>query len=98
LPVRAGEIVVEIAQEFGLSGREEEVLAAAVHGQASKEIAFNLRISRRTVDYYWRQIFNKLSCRSQLEVIVLLFLRAAKGMAGISSTRGGDDPTGVNRR
>jgi DNA-binding NarL/FixJ family response regulator len=74
--VRAAMLLMKVAREFRLSAREQKVLEAAAQGQASKEIAFNLEISRRTVDYHWRQIFQKLRCRSQLEAISLLFRRA----------------------
>ncbi len=73
---RALEIIGQLAGERNLSGREYEVLAATVRGESTKQIGYALMISANTVAYYWAQIFRKLGCRSQIEVMSLLFRRA----------------------
>jgi DNA-binding CsgD family transcriptional regulator len=69
-------IVAAVSRAYRLTPQEARILQAVTRGQASKEMAFDMGISRRTVDYYWRQIFVKLRCRSQLEVMALLLRRA----------------------
>lgn len=73
---RALEIIGQLARERNLSGREYEVLAATARGESTKQIGYALGISANTVAYYWAQIFRKLGCRSQIEVMALLFRRA----------------------
>ena len=72
----ASDIVGLVAEERRLSRRECEVLAATARGESTKQIGYALGISAPTVAYYWRQIFRKLGCRSQIEVMSLLFRRA----------------------
>jgi DNA-binding CsgD family transcriptional regulator len=73
---RALEIIGQLARERSLTGREYEVLAATARGESTKQIGYALGISANTVAYYWAQIFRKLGCRSQIEVMALLFRRA----------------------
>jgi DNA-binding NarL/FixJ family response regulator len=70
---RAEVIVIAIARRFSLSSQEANVLLAASRGETKKEIAYALGITVRTVEYYWTQIFKKLSCGSQIAVMALLF-------------------------
>jgi DNA-binding NarL/FixJ family response regulator len=69
-------IVIDVSREYGLTGRESEVLNAAAHGLSTKEIAFQLHLSGKTVEYFWSRIFGKLGCRSQIAVMALLLRRA----------------------
>ena len=73
---RALEIIGQLARDRNLSRREYEVLIATARGESTKQIGYGLRISANTVAYYWAQIFRKLGCRSQIEVMSLLFRRA----------------------
>ena len=73
---RAAAVIRLIAREFALSTREVDVLGAAVWGRSTKETAADLRLSAKTVEYYWKKILEKFSRRSRLEVISLLFRRA----------------------
>jgi DNA-binding CsgD family transcriptional regulator len=93
---KAMEIVLSVAKEKRLSQREFEVLAATTHGQSTKQIGFAMGISARTVAYYWEQIFRKLGCRSQIEVMSLLFRRASATEA--PSAVAASAPTAVNGR
>lgn len=89
-------IVAAVVRTYRLSPQEARILQAVSRGQTSNEVAFDLGISRRTVDYYWRQIFNKLSCRSQLEVMALL-LRRATGAADSAEIRRQETEVGCRK-
>ena len=52
----------------GLSDREREVLQMLAEGKSSKEIAFGLRLSTKTVDTHRRQIMEKLNLHSLAEL------------------------------
>jgi NarL family two-component system response regulator YdfI len=52
-----------------LTEREQEVLAAAAKGQTSKEIAYNLGITERTIKAHLTSIYNKLGVDSRAAAI-----------------------------
>ncbi len=52
-----------------LSEREREVLAAVARGERSKEIAFRLKISERTVKAHLASIYNKLGVDSRAAAV-----------------------------
>ncbi len=66
-----------VARDFSLSSRETVVLVAATQGKSTKEIAIELGICGKTVEYFWARIFRKLRCRSHVEVMALLLRRAS---------------------
>jgi DNA-binding CsgD family transcriptional regulator len=68
-----------MAVEGGLSRRECEVLVAAAQGKCTKEIALSLGISGKTVDYFWKRIFQKAGCASREEVMARLLRLACSG-------------------
>jgi DNA-binding CsgD family transcriptional regulator len=70
------EVVASVARDFGLTRREREVLAHAANGNSIKEIAFQVGVTARNIEYFWRRIFAKLRCGSQLRVMALLLRRA----------------------
>ena len=78
---------LDVANEFSLTGRESEVLRAAVRGLSTKEIASEIGISAKAVEYYWRRIFAKLGCRAQIEVMALLLRRACQTNRRRSSSK-----------
>lgn len=53
-----------------LTSRELEILKLVVTGLRSKEIAENLGISKRTVDYHIGNILLKLEVKSRLEIVL----------------------------
>ncbi len=54
-----------------LSARETEVLILTVQGQTNREIAYNLGISTRTVQFHLNSIFNKTGTDSRTEAATL---------------------------
>jgi len=55
-------------KEFGLSGREEEVLYLLLKGLSVKEIGRRLFISQGTAKNHVLSIYNKTSCHSRIEL------------------------------
>jgi two-component system, NarL family, competent response regulator ComA len=53
-----------------LSDKEQEILYNVAQGKSNKEIAKNLFMSKRTVEYHLTKIFEKLNVRSRVEAIV----------------------------
>jgi len=56
------------AQQFGLTGREVEVVGAIVSGFTNREIAEKFSISEQTVKHHLRNIFDKLGVSNRLEL------------------------------
>lgn len=54
-----------LADAFGLTLREAEVLLWITHGKSNKEIAEILEMSPRTVNKHLEQIFNKLGIENR---------------------------------
>jgi len=55
-------------REFGLSGREEEVLYLLLKGLSVKEISRRLFISQGTAKNHVLSIYNKTDCHSRIEL------------------------------
>ena len=51
-----------------LTDREKEILIMIAEGNSSKEIAFNLGLSIKTIDAHRQRIMNKLDMRSIAEL------------------------------
>ncbi len=60
-----GEIRKPAREDFGLSGREIEVLEQLAEGLSSKEIGAKLFISTATVNFHLGRIYQKLDVQSQ---------------------------------
>jgi len=56
------------AEEINLTARELEVLQLLAQGKSTKEIAFHLRLSVKTVETHRRQIMKKLDIHSVAEL------------------------------
>jgi DNA-binding CsgD family transcriptional regulator len=69
-------VAAAVAREFAFTPRESQVLRHAACGKSIKEIAFQLGVSAGDIEYFWRRIFAKLGCGSQLCVMALLLRRA----------------------
>jgi two-component system response regulator FixJ len=70
-----GTRVTEIQGRFdSLSERERQVLEGLVAGRANKAIAYDLRISPRTVEIYRANVMAKMQARSLSELVRLALL------------------------
>jgi DNA-binding NarL/FixJ family response regulator len=79
---RAEAVLGVVARDLGLSRRELDVLAATCRGRTTKEIAFALQLSTKTVEHYWERMFKKLHCGSKVEAMALLFRRSCSIVPG----------------
>ena len=61
-----------VANPSPLSEREAQVLSLVVQGQTNREIAYNLKISSRTVQFHLNSIFNKTGTASRTEAATLV--------------------------
>jgi DNA-binding CsgD family transcriptional regulator len=55
-----------------LSAREHEVVGQVLHGKSNKQIALELGITVRTVEFHLHNIYLKLEVRSRVELILHL--------------------------
>jgi two-component system, NarL family, nitrate/nitrite response regulator NarL len=58
----------EQRKQFGLTGRELEVVGAIVSGLTNRDIAENFSISEQTVKHHLRNIFDKVGVSNRLEL------------------------------
>lgn len=65
------ELMTKIAQEHGLSQREQDVFALLARGYTSARIQKELYIAAGTVNYHSRNIYAKLGVHSKQELIAL---------------------------
>jgi DNA-binding NarL/FixJ family response regulator len=56
-------------KEYGLTGREKEILQLLVNGMSKKHIASHLNLSLFTVDTHLKNIYSKLQVHSQIDVV-----------------------------
>ncbi len=75
---RLSDVIREVSLEHSLSSRETEILSAAARGRSTKEIAAELGISRKTVEFFWTRLYQKLHCHSQLEAAAIVLERALR--------------------
>ncbi|GHV94663.1 hypothetical protein AGMMS50293_09830 [Spirochaetia bacterium] len=61
----------EAVRRYGLSRREQEVVLAVLQGKASKEIAGELYISPRTVEFHLQSIYRKTGAAGRFALIAL---------------------------
>ena len=54
-----------------ISKRETEILSLIGQGQSSKEVASNLFVSKRTVDFHLSNVFKKLGVSNRVQAIVV---------------------------
>ena len=52
-----------------LNFREEQILQLVIDGDMSKDIAEKLQISKKTIDYYRSNLYNKFNTKTQVELI-----------------------------
>jgi DNA-binding NarL/FixJ family response regulator len=61
---------VETKEDSPLSPRENEILELLSEGFANKEIAYQLSISERTVQFHIKSLFEKLEASSRTDVVI----------------------------
>ncbi|GHV74619.1 hypothetical protein AGMMS49940_19210 [Spirochaetia bacterium] len=64
-------LVDEAARRYGLSRREQEVALAVLRGKANKEIAGELDLSPRTVEFHLQSIYRKTGAAGRIAFIAL---------------------------
>jgi DNA-binding NarL/FixJ family response regulator len=62
-------LVREFCDIWKLSPRQACLVELAVTGQHRKEAAHRLACSLKTVEGYWKRIYEKTQCQSQAEVV-----------------------------
>jgi DNA-binding NarL/FixJ family response regulator len=67
-----------LREDFGLTPRELEMVAAAVSGSSNKDIAAQYSISEQTVKHHFTKIFTKLGISRRLQLILLVHSRQGK--------------------
>ncbi len=60
-------------KDFGLTGREKEIVRAVISGHLNKEIADQYGISEQTVKHHITNIFDKLGVYNRLELTLFVF-------------------------
>lgn len=70
---RPHEIAPAIAQAYGLSPREREVVQCVLQGWSTLEMSTALRISLNTVQDHLKKVFDKTGVSSRRELVARLF-------------------------
>ena len=55
-----------------LSLREEQCVRYLLEGMSNKQIAWQLQLSTRTIEFYLDNVKSKLSCKNKTQLIVKL--------------------------
>jgi len=63
----ASSISAEDTQNIKLTKREVEVLTLVIEGKSSKEVADQLFVSKRTVDFHLANIYEKLRVTNRVQ-------------------------------
>ncbi|WP_010491125.1 LuxR C-terminal-related transcriptional regulator [Paenibacillus elgii] len=74
-PAKPSDMLPLIAEAYGLSEREKQILDQLVRGLSTKELARSLHISPYTVQDHLKSIFEKTGVKSRRELIWQLFSR-----------------------
>ncbi|WP_127486492.1 helix-turn-helix transcriptional regulator [Paenibacillus ehimensis] len=74
-PAKPSDMLPLIAEAYGLSEREKQILERIVRGLSTKELARELHISPYTVQDHLKSIFEKTGVKSRRELIWQLFSR-----------------------
>lgn len=66
-PYALGALPSSEPQSVRLTKREVEVLSLVIEGKSSKEVADQLYVSKRTVDFHLANIYAKLSVKNRVQ-------------------------------
>jgi two-component system nitrate/nitrite response regulator NarL len=83
----ASGIAVGAADEFGLTGRETEILEQVASGQSNKQIAGKFWLSEQTIKYHLTNVYRKLGVSSRTEAARFAYEHGLAGSALPSSDR-----------
>ncbi|MDO3411944.1 helix-turn-helix transcriptional regulator [Saccharibacillus sp. CPCC 101409] len=72
---RPADILPVLAESFGLTEREREVVDRIVHGLSSKEAALSLCVSEYTLQDHLKSVFRKTGTKSRRELVWQLYSR-----------------------
>jgi two-component system nitrate/nitrite response regulator NarL len=79
-----------LAKPFGLTAREEEILAAIVAGASNKRVGQRLGVSEDTVKHHLTRMFDKLGVANRLELaLVAIHRRLLIDRQDVSGDRAG---------
>ena len=82
----ASGVAERAANEFGLTGREREILEQVAAGHSNKQIAADFWLSEQTIKYHLTNVYRKLQVGSRTEAARFAY---EHGLAGTALT-GGD--------
>jgi two-component system nitrate/nitrite response regulator NarL len=75
------------ADEFGLTGRESEILEQVASGQSNKQIAGKFWLSEQTIKYHLTNVYRKLGVSSRTEAARFAYEHGLAGSALPNSDR-----------
>ena len=81
----AAGVAERAADEFGLTGREREILEQVAAGRSNKQIAADLWLSEQTIKYHLTNVYRKLDFGSRTEAARFAY---EHGLAGNALTSG----------
>jgi DNA-binding NarL/FixJ family response regulator len=81
----ASGVAERAANEFGLTGREREILEQVAAGRSNKQIAADLWLSEQTIKYHLTNVYRKLNVGSRTEAARFAY---DHGLAGNALTTG----------
>lgn len=65
--------IKKLQQQYSLSRRESQCLELILQNKLSQEIAYILKLTRNTIEYYIGKLKRKLNCRTKQELILKIF-------------------------
>jgi DNA-binding CsgD family transcriptional regulator len=69
MSVYAGNRAVAENAQVKLTKREIEVLSLVIEGKSSKDVADELFVSKRTVDFHLANVYSKLGVKNRLQAL-----------------------------
>ena len=81
----ASGVAQRAANEFGLTGREREILEQVAAGRSNKQIAADFWLSEQTIKYHLTNVYRKLEVGSRTEAARFAY---EHGLAGSALTSG----------
>ncbi len=73
VPEAAPQVPASLAEAYGLTPREREVMGEVMQGRSTREIAERLRVTEYTVQDHLKKVFAKAGVRSRRELVTKVF-------------------------